>query len=208
MTAIGNRRSTIQMYSDASNIHSHRVRLVLAEKDINADITSVVSGEHDEELLQFNPQGSLPTLIDRDLALYDARVIIEYLDERYPHPPLMPIDPISRARTRLALYRIEKDWYSLRPDTKLQSLDAGQSVARLGESLNAASDVFAAMPYFFGEEYSILDATLAPLLWRLPAYGVRLRKEAEPVMEYARRMFDRPGFQASLSTIEREMEHL
>jgi RNA polymerase-associated protein len=195
------------MYSDASSIHSHRVRLVLAEKEINAQISTIAAGEVNEDLQQVNPQGSLPTLVDRDLALYDARVIIDYLDERYPHPPFMPIDPVSRARTRLALYRIESDWYSLRPDAEWRTLEPADAASQLRESLTAASEVFAAMPYFFGDEYSMLDATLAPLLWRLPAYGIVLPESAAPVMQYARRMFARPGFQASLSESEREMEH-
>ncbi|WP_205738191.1 glutathione S-transferase N-terminal domain-containing protein [Granulosicoccus antarcticus] len=203
---MGSRHSTIALYSDASSIHSHRVRLVLADKGIQSEICTVVPGEASAELLELNSQGTLPTLQDRELALYDARVIIEYLDERYPHPPLMPIDPVSRARTRLALYRIEADWYTLRPDSGFQS-DPAQAARQLSESLTAASDVFAAMPYFFSEDYSILDVTLAPLLWRLPSYGIVLPSAAAPVLQYARRMFARPAFQASLSDVEREMEH-
>ncbi len=205
MTAIGNRRSTVVMYSDVSDIDSHRVRLVLADKDISAEIIPIPAGEAYQDLLQYNPQGTAPTLIDRELALYNARVIIDYLDERYPHPPLMPVDPVSRARTRLALYRIESDWYPLRPDAQHQALSASDAAQQLCESLTAASDVFAALPYFFGEEYSILDATLAPLLWRLQAYGIVLPKAAAPVSQYAKRMFARPSFQASLSDAEREM---
>ena len=205
MTAIGNRRSTILMYSDAASIDSHRVRLVLAEKDLGSEIIWVAPGKAHDELLQLNPQGSAPALADRDLALYDTKVIIDYLDERYPHPPLMPVDPVSRARTRLALYRIESDWYSLRPDAPHQRLTAVQCASEMSKSLTEASEVFAAMPFFFGEEYSILDATLAPLLWRLPAYGIVLPKAAAPVTQYAKRMFARPGFQASLSDAEREM---
>lgn len=206
MTASANRHSTIVLYSDASNIQSHRVRLVLAEKDLDTDIRTIESGSTDAEFARLNPAGHVPALVDRELLLYDARVIIDYLDERYPHPPMMPIDPISRARTRLALYRIGVDWYSLRPDARDQDKAPDVAAAMLAESLTAASDVFAAMPYFFSEEYSILDVTLAPLLWRLPAYGIVLPEAAAPVMQYARRMFARPGFQASLSVVEREME--
>lgn len=206
MTVSGNRHSTIQLFSDANSIHSHRVRLILAEKDLAADVRSVTPGVPDEDLLRVNPLGLLPTMIDRDLLLYDARVIIDYLDERYPHPPMLPTDPISRARTRLALSRIHADWYSLRPDAKHQALSPEVAATRLCESLVAASDVFAAMPFFFSEEYSILDATLAPLLWRLPAYGIVLPEAAAPVTQYARRLFLRPAFQASLSVAEREME--
>lgn len=207
MTASANRHSAIVLYSDASSIHSHRVRLVLAEKDLATDIRAHDPKVPDAEFARLNPSGHIPALIDRELLLYDTRVIIDYLDERYPHPPMMPVDPISRARTRLALYRIGVDWYSLRPDAAQSDRSPETAATMLGESLTAASDVFAAMPYFFSEEYSILDATLAPLLWRLPAYGIVLPEAAAPVMQYARRMFARPGFQASLSVVEREMEH-
>jgi len=206
MSAIGNRRSTIVMYSDASCIHSHRVRLALAEKSIDAEIVPVNSGDVNEDLLQLSPQGAVPTIVDRDLALYDPRVITDYLDERYPHPPFMPVDPVSRARTRLAQYRIESDWYSLRPDAPGQTLSPKEASRQLGESLSAAAPVFTALPYLFSEEYSILDATLAPLLWRLGAYGIVLPKTAGPVAKYAKRMFARDAFQKSLSDAEREME--
>lgn len=205
MTVIGNRRSTILMYSDETDISSHRVRLVLAEKDINTEIVTISAGESNSELLQLNPQGTLPTLVDRDLALYDAKVITDYLDERYPHPPFMPIDPVSRARTRLAQYRIESDWYSLLPDAPDQKLSPDEAGKTLADSIADADDVFAALPFFFSEEYSILDATLAPLLWRLPAYGIVLPESATAVRDYAKRMFARPGFEASLSDAERNM---
>jgi len=193
------------MFSDPECIHSHRVRLVLSEKGIQADIELCDPDNKPEDLQLLNPSNTLPTLIDRDLVLYDARVVIEYLDERYPHPPFMPIDPVSRARTRLALFRIESDWYSFLP-----ALEAGGDAAKtaqhqLAESLTASSDVFAAMPYFLSEEFSMLDATLAPLLWRLNHYGIELPKAAEPVSEYCKRVFARPGFQASLTEREREL---
>lgn len=202
------------MYSDAdvlswAGLSCHRVRLVLSEKDIAAEIVTISEGSVSEDLLQLNPSGSCPTLVDRDLALYDARVIIDYLDERYPHPPFMPIDPVSRARTRLALYRIESDWYSLLPVAPHQTLSGAASrkalAEALAEALTAANEVFEAMPFFLGDEYSILDATLAPLLWRLPAYGIVLSDTAPAVKDYARRMFVRQGFQNSLTDLERDL---
>lgn len=193
------------VYSDPACISCHRVRLVIAEKDIEAHILSVSADQKPAELAQINPLNSLPTLVDRDLVLYGERVIIDYLDERYPHPPFMPIDPVSRARHRLALYRLELDW--LEPLQRMERDPAlRDTLAKpLAESLSASVDVFQAMPYFLSEEYSILDATLAPLLWRLPQYGIVLPKAASPISDYARRMFARPGFQASLSDPEREM---
>lgn len=180
----------------------------MAEKDIKAEIIQPSDGVLPDELTVVNPTGSLPTLIDRDLGLYDAKVINDYLDERYPHPPLLPIDPVSRARTRLALHRIEADWYSLVPalsgsDKAAQATAASQ----LTDSLVASASVFAAMPFFLSEEYSILDATLAPLLWRLPQYGIVLPSGAEAVAAYADRIFNRDGFQASLSVAEKALRN-
>jgi len=203
-----NRQSAMVLYSDPECIHCHRVRLVIAEKDISADIIDTDADALPAELLQVNPVGSLPTLIDRDLALYHANVVNDYLDERYPHPPFLPVDPVSRARTRLALHRIEMDWYSLVP--ALSGSDAQQSshaARQLGDSITASASVFAAMPFFLSEDYSILDATLAPLLWRLPQYGIVLSSAADPVNEYAMRIFNRAGFQASLSVAEKALRN-
>lgn len=210
MTVLGNRRSTILMYSGAdplswAGLSSHRVRLVLSEKDIASEVVSVAEDDANTDLLQVNPRGTCPTLVDRDLALYDTRVILDYLDERYPHPPFMPIDPVSRARTRLALYRIEADWYSLLPCYPHQTLSEKDAKSALMTSLVEANEVFEAMPFFFAEEYSILDATIAPLLWRLPAYGIVLPKSVSALAEYSKRMFARPGFVASLTDVEREL---
>jgi len=185
----------IVLYADAVSLESHRVRLVLNEKGVAADIVWVDTENPSAELLDATGQTTVPALIDRDLALYDARVIIDYLDERYPHPPLMPIDPVSRAKTRLALFRIESDWLSL--------ADQPQALA---ESLCAASDVFEAMPFFLSEDYSILDASLAPLLWRLTSCGIVLPNTAKSIMDYANNQFSRQGFQASLSDHERLMK--
>jgi len=193
------------MFSDPECIHSHRVRLVLAEKGIQAEVESCDPNNKPEDLVQLNPNNSLPTLVDRDLVLYDARVVVEYLDERYPHPPFMPIDPVSRARTRLALFRIESDWYALLPFLEEGGESAQTARHQLAESLTASADVFAAMPYFLSEEFSMLDATLAPLLWRLNHYGIELPKAAVSITDYSKRVFARSGFQASLTDREREL---
>lgn len=181
----------------------------MAEKDIGADILEPNPlGPMPDELMLVNPTGVLPTLIDRELGLYDAKVISDYLDERYPHPPLLPIDPVSRARTRLALHRIEMDWYALVPalsgsDTAAREKAAGQ----LSDSLTASASVFDAMPFFLSKNYSILDATLAPLLWRLAQYGIVLESGAQAVDAYAKRIFHREGFQNSLSVDERALRN-
>lgn len=211
MSAQSSRRSLLTVYADATAIESHRVRLMLAEKKIDNSLVTLEAGQRPPaELTELNPRNSVPTIVDRDLVLYDTRVIMDYLDERYPHPPMMPVDPVSRAQTRLALYRIESDWYSLLPDlsaaaTASDDRAAGTARHRLAESLTASADVFRAMPFFLSAEYSVLDATVAPLLWRLPLYGIVLPDSAAPVIAYARRMFKRPGFKASLTQQEQEM---
>jgi RNA polymerase-associated protein len=194
------------LFSRPTDIHSHRARLVLAEKNINIEISNVPGPDLPEDLMDLNPYHSVPTLVDRDLTLYDSRVIIEYLDERFPHPPLMPVDPVSRAKARLGLFRIESDWYSLLPDLE-SGVEKKQAQARkaLTESLVNSADVFAAMPYFLSEEFSLLDCSIAPILWRLPFYGVDLPANAKPVAEYMKRVFSRPSFQKSLSEQERDM---
>ncbi len=201
-------RSTIGLYTDPAALESHRVRLVLAEKGINVEVVEVEpDGVQPEDLADLNPYAETPTLVDRDLALYDARVICEYLDERFPHPPLMPIDPVSRAKAKLVISRIERDWYALL--TQLEQQDKRRRAAlrrELAESLAASADVFAAgTPYFLSEEITMMDCTLAPLLWRLSHYGVELPAEAEAISAYAERLFEREPFQASLTAAEQAM---
>ena len=206
MTAPVTRRSVMTLYSDPSSIHSHRVRIVLFEKDITVEIEDVDPDDKPEDLLHLNPYNTVLTLVDRDLVLYDSRVVSEYLDERFPHPPLMPVDPVSRARSRLALYRIEKDWYELLPI--IEGDDAKKAeVARqtLRDSLIESASVFELKPFFLSEEYSLVDATVAPMLWRLNHYGIELPSKAAAVTKYAKRLFDREGFQLSLTESEREM---
>ena len=206
MTKIANHRSVLTLFSTLACPYCHRVRVVLNEKDISVEIESIDPNNLPEDLLYINPYSSVPTLVDRDLVLYDSRVISEYLDERFPHPPLMPIDPVSRARSRLALFRVETDWYRLLsalegPDGEKKQLAS----ARLRESLIASADVFAAKPFFLSDEYSLVDATIAPILWRLPEYKIELPKEAVAVIKYADNIFSREGFQNSLTEDEREM---
>ncbi|MBX2886092.1 MAG: glutathione S-transferase N-terminal domain-containing protein [Granulosicoccus sp.] len=194
------------LYTEANSIESHRARLVLAEKGIEVEIEIVDIHDLPEDLIHLNPYLTVPTLVDRDLVLYDARVICDYLDERYPHPPMMPIDPVSRGKSRLTLYRMEKDWYSLLPElTGSDDAVAGKARKTLQDSLIASTAVFAVKPFFLSDEYSLLDASLAPFLWRLSALGVTLPAEAQPISDYAERLFERKGFQASLTDEERSI---
>lgn len=206
MATIPNRRSVMTLFSRPTDIHSHRTRLVLAEKNINIEIVNVMGPDLPEDLMDLNPYHTVPTLVDRDLTLYDSRVIIEYLDERFPHPPLMPVDPVSRAKTRLALFRIESDWFSLLPDIERGTEKRkAQAKKALTESLINSADVFGAMPYFLSTEFSLLDCSIAPILWRLPHYGIELPPTVKPITAYMKRVFSRPSFQASLSEQERDM---
>ena len=207
ISAIATRRSVMTLFSRPACPHSHRVRIVLAEKSINVEIVSVEGERLPEDLLDLNPYHSIPTLVDRELVLYDSRVICEYLDERFPHPPLMPVDPVTRAQFRLALYRVEKDWYSLIEE--LDALGDRKPAARarkeLQESVMASTEVFRMKPFFLSDEFSLVDATIAPILWRLSHFGIELPSEAEPIKAYAERIFERPSFRQSLTELEQEM---
>ncbi|MEO0346141.1 MAG: glutathione S-transferase N-terminal domain-containing protein [Pseudomonadota bacterium] len=207
MGAIANRRSIMSLFSRPTCIHSHRTRLVLAEKSINIDIVTVEGDDLPEDLLDLNPYHTVPTLVDRDLVLYDSRVIIEYLDERFPHPPLMPVDPVTRAQFRLALFRIENDWYKLAEQIEDAAEKKANTRARkiLKESVLASAEVFAAKEFFLGDEFSLVDASVAPLLWRLSSYNIDLGKGGAAIEAYMERMFARPSFRASLTELEQEM---
>jgi RNA polymerase-associated protein len=209
MVVVANKRSSVMtLYSSADCPFSHRTRIVLAEKGITYDVLLVDSGRFPEDLIELNPYSSLPTLVDRGLVLYDSRVINEYLDERFPHPPLLPVDPVSRARSRLLLYRVDRDWYAL--VAELESRDeirAASARKAFRDSLLAVAPVFAAKSYFMSEEFSLVDACIAPLLWRLPHFRIELPVSGRPIADYARRVFTRGSFLASLTKREREMRH-
>jgi len=207
MAVVANRRSVMTLFSRPTDIHSHRTRLVLAEKNINIEIANIPGPDLPEDLMDLNPYHSVPTLVDRDLTLYDSRVIVEYLDERFPHPPLMPVDPVTRAQFRLALFRIETDWYSIAEEAENNNDGKLGTKARklLRESILQSAELFGARPYFLSEEFSLVDCTIAPLLWRLPRYGVDLGPDSEAIDNYMNRVFARRSFQESLTELEQEM---
>jgi RNA polymerase-associated protein len=206
MALVANRRSVMTLFSSTTDPESHRVRLVFAEKGITVEVLDVDASNKPEDLSDLNPYNSVPTLVDRELVLYDPRTIMEYLDERFPHPPLMPVDPVSRARARLALYRIEKDWYEQLPALESKSEKVFTKARKiLRDSLTASAEVFGAKPFFLSDEFSLVDATIIPILWRLKHYRIELPRQAKPVMQYAARMFERDSFKTSLSDAEREM---
>ena len=209
MASIANRRSVMVLYSDTISPASHCVRLVLGEKDINVEINYVKDGERPEALIEINPYNSVLTLIDRELVLYDEQIIMEYLDERFPHPPLLPVDPVTRAGNRQIRFRVLKDLYSLIEDIESSdSAKVGNAQKIMKDNLTAIAPAFMHKPYFMSDEYTLIDCCMAPLLWRLPIYGVKLPASARPITEYADRLFERDAFQASLSEAEREMRGL
>ena len=207
MAIMSQHRFVMTLFSKPNDLWSHRTRLVLSEKSISIDVVDVEEGNLPEDLLDLNPYNSVPTLVDRDLVLYDSRVIIEYLDERFPHPPLMPVDPVTRARFRLALYRIETDWYSL-ADELLAARDrrpSTRTARALEESILSSADIFAAKKFFLSDEFSLVDCTIAPILWRLPTFGISVPARAKPIRLYMDEVFSRPSFQASLTEVEQEI---
>lgn len=194
------------LFSDPKCPYCHRVRMVLAEKKITVDIVDVDAQDLPEEVLDSNPYGTVPTLVDRDLRLYESQIIMEYLDERFPHPPLLPVDPVARANARLFMYRIDRDWYSLmRRIARGTETEAEEARKELVDSLVATAPIFGANKFFMSDEFSLVDCYLAPMLWRLPVLGVNLPSSAVAVTEYATRLFEWPSFRVSLTEAEREM---
>ena len=195
-------------YSDPADHYSHRVRIVLAEKGVSAEIINVEGGRLPPRLIEVNPYGSTPTLVDRDLALFESTVVMEYLDERYPHPPLLPVYPVARANSRLLIHRIQRDWCGLADlilDPRSKEAARVQARKELRESLTGVSALFADKPCFLSEEQSLVDCCLLPILWRLPIMGIELPRPAKPLLDYMERQFARAPFRASLSAAEREM---
>ena len=207
--SIVTKRSSMTLFSDPRDHYSHRVRMVLAEKGVTVEIIDVISGKEPEDLAEINPYNTLPTLADRDLALYEANVIMEYLDERFPHPPLLPVYPVQRALSRLWITRVEKEWSS-----RLDILMAGKgretilTKARkeLRESIIAIAPIFAEKPYFMNDEFSLVDCCVAPIFWRLKEVDITLpEKSTRPLHKYMQTMFERDAFRASLTETEMEM---
>lgn len=207
MNTLVDRKSIMALYSGTDCIYSHGCRIVLQEKDIECELVFTDPDDDCQELAEINPYNETPTLIDRELILYDALIINEYLDERLPHPPLMPVVPVSRAKQRLMIMRLSRDWY---PEVKKLYINPKDDEARknLRDGLIALSPLFAEQEFALGEEYSLVDVILAPLLWRLPKINIVLPKQAKPIEDYADRLFERPSFIESLTEAERDIRGL
>ncbi len=207
MAVVANKRSIMTLFSDPMDHYSHRVRIVMAEKEINVEISDVKPGECPEDLTTLNPYASVPTLVDRDLVIYPAGIIMEYLDERFPHPPLMPVYPVARAECRRMIYRLDKDIFTL-VDKIEDGTEKQAETARkqLQEVLTALAPAFCEKDYFLNDEFTLVDCCLAPLMWRLEMYGINLKgKAAKAINDYRTRLFERPSFKDSLSEAEHEI---
>ncbi|WP_111657283.1 glutathione S-transferase N-terminal domain-containing protein [Isoalcanivorax indicus] len=205
------KRSSMTFFSNPRDHYSHRVRIVLAEKGVTVDIVDVDDNDKPEDLASLNPYNEVPTLVDRELTLYQSNVIMEYLDERFPHPPLLPVYPVARAHSRLLIHRIERDWCG-HVDALMAGAEKEAELNKrrkaLREGLTSIAPVFTEKPFFMNEEFTLVDCTIAPILWRLNHLGVELTgKPCKPLLDYAERIFSRDSFQASLSEQEREIRN-
>lgn len=205
------KRSSMTFFSDPADHYSHRVRIVLAEKGVTVDIVDVQGNDKPEDLAQLNPYNEVPTLVDRELTLFQANVIMEYLDERFPHPPLLPVYPVARAQSRQLIHRVERDW-CVHVDALVRGTEKETTLNKrrkeLRETLITVAPLFADSPFFLNEEFTLVDCVVAPIFWRLPSLGVDLpAKQCKPLLDYAERMYGRDSFQASLTEQEREIRH-
>lgn len=209
MAASPRMRNALTLFSSADDVLCHRVRLVLAAKGVTYDLITVDPKDPPEDLIDLNPYHSVPTLVERDLVLYASTVVTEYLDERYPHPPLMPVDPNSRARLRMAERRVEWEWLPLVEEIQSgNKATADKARKHLREAMLSSAPVFKAAKFFLNNEMSIADCLLAPLVWRLPALGLNLGREGQAILDYGERIFRNPGFARSLTPDERQMREL
>jgi RNA polymerase-associated protein len=210
MAITTNKRSVMTLYSGAVDIHSHRVRIVLAEKGVSYDVINVEARGKLEDLFELNPYGSVPTLVDRELVLYESNIITEYLDERFPHPPLMPVYPVARAKARLIIHRFDREWGPLIRKLEVgKSSDTRAASKELTNYLLQLMPIFNSSPYFMGDEFTLVDCCIAPVIWRLPSWGITLSPaETKVINKYADRVFQRDSFQASLTEAEHELSKL
>jgi RNA polymerase-associated protein len=209
MSSVVTKRSLMTFFSDPRDHYSHRVRMVLAEKGVSVEILDVDPSNTPEDLAEINPFNSVPTLLDRELVLYESTVIMEYLDERFPHPPLLPVYPVARAQSRLLIHRIETDW-SGRVDLLMagKGREAALDKARkeLRESIIGIAPIFGETEFFMSDEFTLVDCCVTPILWRLPALDIKLpERSTRPMQKYMQKMFERDSFRASLTEAELEM---
>jgi RNA polymerase-associated protein len=194
------------LYSGITDPFSHRCRIVLYEKGMDFEIIDVDLMNKPEDLAVMNPYNTTPVLVERDLVLYESNIINEYIDERFPHPQLMPADPVMRARARLFLHRFEKELFihiDALEGNNQKNAEKARNLTR--DALLQIAPVFAKHKYMLGDDYSMLDVAITPLLWRLDYYGIDLSKNAVPLLKYAERIFSRPAYIEALTPSEKVM---
>lgn len=194
------------LYSGTTCPFSQRCRIVLFEKGMDFEVIDVDLMNKPEDLAVMNPYNRVPVLVERDLILYEANIINEYIDERFPHPQLMPADPVMRGRARLFLYRFETELFAyVDALEKAESKAAEKARPIVRDNLAQIAPVFAKQKYMLGDDFSMLDVAIAPLLWRLEYYGIVLPKQASALLKYAERIFSRQGFIDALTPSEKSM---
>jgi stringent starvation protein A len=194
------------LYSGSTDPYSHRCRIVLFEKDMDFEVIDVDMHNKPEEIASISPSGKMPVLVERDLILTESNIINEYIDERFPHPQLMPPDPVMRARARLVLFNFEHDLFT-HVNTLEHTLSKAADKARqeIRDSLSQLTPILTKQKYLMNDEFSMLDVAIAPLLWRLEHYGIELPKVAAPVLKYRERLFSRPAFINALTPTEKAL---
>ncbi|HIP75601.1 MAG TPA: stringent starvation protein A [Psychromonas hadalis] len=206
MTAAANKRSVMTLFSGESDLYSHQTRIVLAEKGVNVEIILANEEHWPDEIAEHNPKNEVPILVDRDLVLYNSRIVMEYLDERFPHPPLMPVYPVERGKSRLLMQRVETEWYPLVAQIMGNDLSASDAARiKLREQIIMIASIFDHFTYFMSEDFTLVDCYMAPLLWRLPELEIELPQDLVGLKSYMVRVFERESFQASMTETEREI---
>ena len=208
-----NKRTSMALFSDPTDHYCQRVRIVLEEKGISSEIIDTDKNNINAEILEVSPYSTLPVLVDRDVCLYDSVTLMEYLDERFPHPPLLPVYPVARANIRLYIKRIANDWCSLFDslvDEKLKPAEEKKLKMQLKSLIVATNPIFKEKPFFMNDEFSLVDCCISPILWRLPQIGIEIPNDAKnkPVNEYMKKVFTREAFINSLTELEREIRSL
>ena len=208
-----NKRTSMALFSDPTDHYCQRVRIVLEEKGISSEIIDTDKNNINAEILEVSPYSTLPVLVDRDVCLYDSVTLMEYLDERFPHPPLLPVYPVARANIRLYIKRIANDWCPLFDrlvDENLKPAEERKLKTQLKSLIVATNPIFREKPFFMNDEFSLVDCCIAPILWRLPQVGIEIPNDAKnkPVNEYMKKVFTREAFINSLTELEREIRSL
>ena len=208
-----NKRTSMALFSDPTDHYCQRVRIVLEEKGISSEIIDMDKNNINAEILEVSPYSTLPVLVDRDVCLYDSVTLMEYLDERFPHPPLLPVYPVARANIRLYIKRIANDWcllFDRLVDEKLKPAEEKKLKTQLKSLIVATNQIFKEKPFFMNDEFSLVDCCIAPILWRLPQVGIEIPNDTKnkPVNEYMKKVFTRDAFIRSLTELEREIRSL